>query len=99
MCEIVEQDTTFLVVKPTSSFKSSHCFNCYLSNNVEIPPSTDLSPTSLPPVWGAVFRILPARREKGSDCSQTWPGPLTVAKKNPSPPKKADFTLLTNPMS
>ena len=28
-----------------------------------------------------------------------WPGPLTVAKKNPSPPKKADFTLPTNSMS
>ena len=32
-------------------------------------------------------------RLKGSDCSQTFPGPRNVAKKSPSPPKIADLIL------
>lgn len=32
-CDIVEQCTAFLVVKPTSSFKSSNCLYCNTINN------------------------------------------------------------------
>ena len=31
-CEIVEKDTTFIVVKPTSSFKSSNCSYLLMPN-------------------------------------------------------------------
>ena len=40
-----------------------------------------------------------ARRLSGSDCSQTRPGPCSVAKNRPSPPKSAVFTPLTIWMS
>ena len=32
-CEIVKECSTFLVVKPTSSFKSSNCSHCHTINN------------------------------------------------------------------
>jgi len=32
-CDIVEKCSTFLVVKPTSSFKSSNCSHCHPINN------------------------------------------------------------------
>ena len=52
-----------------------------------ILPRIEPSPRSLPPACGAACQMRPARREKGSDCSQTLPGPSRRAKKNPSPPK------------
>jgi AcrR family transcriptional regulator len=59
-----------------------------------IPPSTDPSPRA-PPFCGAAAYMRPARRENGSDCSQTLPGPVSVAKNTPSPPKIMLFTLAT----
>jgi hypothetical protein len=41
----------------------------------------------LPPRSGAAASMRPAMRENGSDCSQTWPGPVSVARNTPSPPK------------
>jgi integron integrase len=40
-----------------------------------------------PPFCGAAASMRPARRENGSDCIHTLPGPVSVAKNTPSPPK------------
>ncbi|KAG1280763.1 hypothetical protein G6F64_014511 [Rhizopus arrhizus] len=37
----------------------------------------------------------PARRENGSDCSQTLPGPVSVARNTPSPPNSMLLTPVT----
>ena len=56
--------------------------------------STDPSSWRLP--VRAAFISRSASRLSGSDCSQTLPGPVSVAKKRPSPPKSAVFTFPTN---
>jgi len=58
--------------------------------------STDPSPLRPRPMPGIALAMRSARRLSGSDCSQTWPGPVSVAKKRPSPPKSAVLTPLTN---
>jgi AcrR family transcriptional regulator len=59
-----------------------------------IPPSTDPSPRA-PPFCGAAASMRPARRENGSDCSHTLPGPVRVARNTPSPPKNMLFRPAT----
>ena len=44
---------------------------------------------------GAAATMRSARRLNGSDCSQICPGPRSVAKNKPSPPKSADLILPT----
>src|SRR3546814_599500 len=56
------------------------------SSSRPMPPSIEPSPRSLPPFWGAAASMRPAMRENGSDCSQTVPGPVSVARNMPSPP-------------
>jgi hypothetical protein len=61
-----------------------------------IASSTEPSPLRPRPMPGMAREMRSARRLSGSDCSQTWPGPVSVAKNSPSPPKKA---VLTPPTS
>ena len=57
-------------------------------------------PSSLPrPAPAALASTRPARRENGSDWSQTFPGPVTVAMNSPSPPKSAFLKPPMNWMS
>src|SRR5699024_3187238 len=44
------------------------------------PPSIEPSPLSVPPPCGAAASMRLARRENGSDCSHTLPGPVSVAR-------------------
>ena len=48
---------------------------------------------------GAAEMIRRARRLSGKDCNHTRPGPRSVAKNNPSPPKIADLIPPTYSMS
>jgi len=64
-----------------------------------IPAASRTEPSSDRPVREAAETIRSARRESGSDWSQTRPGPASVAKKSPSPPKRAVFTPPTSWMS
>src|SRR3546814_6255326 len=54
------------------------------SSSLPMPPRTEPSPRSLPPDCGAAASMRPAMRENGSDCSQTVPGPVSVARNMPS---------------
>src|SRR6185436_18871789 len=65
------------------------------SNILPSPPRRE--PSSLPPALLASTR--PARRAKGRDWSQIFPGPVRVAKKRPSPPKRVFLKPPTNWMS
>ena len=49
----------------------------------------------LPPFCGAAANTREARREKGRLCSQIVPGPVSLAKNRPSPPKSAVLILPT----
>ena len=60
---------------------------------------TPPSPLRMRPTPGIARAMRSASRLSGSDCSQTWPGPVSVAKKSPSPPKSAVLTPPTNWMS
>ena len=48
-----------------------------------------------PPRCGAAAKTREARRENGRLCSQTVPGPVTLAKNRPSPPNRAVLILPT----
>ena len=58
------------------------------SINRPSPPSTDPSPLLDPPDEGACAMMRSASLLNGRLCSQTLPWPLSVARNNPSPPKK-----------
>src|SRR5262249_25103100 len=60
------------------------------------PPSTEPSSRPPRPVREDAAVMRSARRLKAKDCSQTSPGPRSVAKNKPSPPKSADLILPTN---
>src|SRR5688500_953962 len=59
-----------------------------------IDPSSPLLPAG--PAWASTR---PASRLNGSDCSHTLPGPVSVAKSNPSPPNSVFLIPPVKPMS
>lgn len=67
------------------------------SSKFPSPPST--LPSSFRPELPAADRIRSAIRLNGSDCTQTLPGPRSVAKNRPSPPNSAVLTPFTNSIS
>ena len=61
-----------------------------------MPAASSTEPSSVRPMPEAAETIRSASRERGSDWSQTLPGPVSDAKKSPSPPKSAVFTFPTS---